>query len=167
MAGGADEDRKAFLKLAASRYFRIVSQAIKKADPNHMYVGSRFHGRPLRYKALFEACGPYVDAMSINYYKAWNPSDRMNDWLEWSGTPFFITEWYANGMDSGIANSSGAGWIVKTQKDRGLHYQNFTLALLEHPGCVGWHWFKYIDNDPEEKGIDPSNVDSNKGVVSL
>jgi hypothetical protein len=32
--------------------------------------------------------------------------------------------------------------------------------------CVGWHWFKYIDNDPEDRRADPSNRDSNKGIVS-
>jgi hypothetical protein len=31
---------------------------------------------------------------------------------------------------------------------------------------VGWHWFKYIDNDPETPGVDPSNVDGNKGMVT-
>ena len=38
--------------------------------------------------------------------------------------------------------------------------------MLESKVCVGWDWFKYIDNDPEAKGVDPSNVDSNKGIVS-
>ncbi len=31
-------------------------------------------------------------------------------------------------MDAGLANKGGAGWIVKTQRDRGLFYQNFTLS---------------------------------------
>jgi hypothetical protein len=31
---------------------------------------------------------------------------------------------------------------------------------------VGWHWFKYIDNDPADTKADPSNRDSNKGIVS-
>lgn len=39
------------------------------------------------------------------------------------------------------------------------------LTLLESRVCVGWHWFKYADNDPDSNP-DPSNVDSNKGVVS-
>lgn len=77
-----------------------------------------------------------------------------------------ITEWYAKGMDSGMANHSGAGWTVRTQADRGRFYQNFTLALLAHPACVGWHWFKYIDNDPTDTRADPSNRDSNKGIVN-
>jgi hypothetical protein len=74
---------------------------------------------------------------------------------------------YAKGMDSGFANTTGAGWVVKTQADRGRFYQNFTLGLLESGGCVGWHWFKYRDNDPTSKTADPSNLDSNKGIVNL
>ncbi|MDP3209629.1 MAG: hypothetical protein Q8M65_10805, partial [Rhodoglobus sp.] len=77
-----------------------------------------------------------------------------------------ITEWYAKGMDSGMANTSGAGWTVKTQADRGRFYENFTLGLLEARGCVGWHWFKYGDNDPTDTKADPSNTDSNKGIVT-
>ena len=37
-----------------------------------------------------------------------------------SGKPILVTEWYAKGMDSGMANQGGAGWVVKTQRDRGL-----------------------------------------------
>jgi hypothetical protein len=37
---------------------------------------------------------------------------------------------------------------------------------LQSPSCVGWHWFKYQDNDPTAKGVDPSNIDSNKGIVN-
>lgn len=38
------------------------------------------------------------------------------------------------------------------------------LALPESKNCVGWHYFKYLDNDPTATGVDPSNTDSNKGV---
>ena len=48
--------------------------------------------------------------------------------------PFIVTEWYAKGMDSGMANTTGAGFVVKTQADRGRFYQNFTLGLLESGG---------------------------------
>ena len=78
-----------------------------------------------------------------------------------------ITEWYAKGMDSGLANNSGAGWVVKTQTDRGRFYQNFILGLMESKNCVGWHWFKYVDNNPDATAPDPSNADSNKGIVNF
>lgn len=47
-----------------------------------------------------------------------------------------------------------------------MFYQNFSLGLLQSKVCVGWHWFKYCDNDPLDIAADPSNQDSNKGVVS-
>lgn len=161
-------DREEFLEYMADRYFRITSGAIRKYDPNHMYLGSRFHGGILKRRPVFVAAGKYVDVVSINYYNAWTPSrERMEEWSAWSGKPILITEWYVKGADAGLPNSSGAGWIVPTQNDRGIFYQNFALALLELKTCVGWQWFKYIDNDPQAEGVDPSNNDSNKGIVSI
>jgi hypothetical protein len=32
---------------------------------------------------------------------------------------------------------------------------------------VGWHWFKYQDNDPSDPNAEPSNRDANKGIVSF
>ncbi len=170
-AGKADitaDDRWRFRKYVSERYFSIVSEAIKKYDPNHLFIGSRLHGGALSSPAVFEAAGSYVDVVSVNYYGAWTPDQkRMSDWAKWSGKPFLVTEWYVKGADSGMANTGGAGWIVKTQKDRGLFYQNFALGLLESKLCVGWHWFKYMDNDPANLAADPSNRDSNKGVVTI
>lgn len=40
-------------------------------------------------------------------------------------------------------------------------------ALLQSKVCVGWHRFKYIDNDPTDTSTDPSNRDSNKGIVTV
>lgn len=161
-----DEHRDEFLQLAAETYFRITSQAIRENDPNHLVLGSRFHGIALKLKPLLRGAGKYCDVISINYYRSWTPNKSvMETWSKESGKPFLITEWYAKAEDSGLANTSGAGWLVHTQKDRGLFYQNFTLALMENPSCVGWHWFRYSDNDPDEK-TDGSNLDANKGIVS-
>ncbi|MCP4783272.1 MAG: agarase [Fuerstiella sp.] len=161
-----DEIREAFVEYAAEQYFRVVKQAIRKHDPNHMYLGCRFHGQALTLKPLFKAAKEHVDVLSINWYWQWTPdTEKMDNWKQWSDRPFIITEFYAKGMDSGMGNKSGAGWVVKTQRDRGYFYQNFTLGLLKHPNCVGWHWHRYMDNDPAA-GQDPSNVDSNKGIVT-
>jgi hypothetical protein len=132
-----------------------------------LVLGARFHSPAFSLKGLFTAAGRHLDVISVNYYHAWTPDPtRLQSWAKDSGKPILITEWYAKGADSGHANTGGAGWLGKTQRDRGLFYQNFTLGLLESRACVGWHWFRYSDNDPDEKGADPSNRDSNKGMVS-
>ena len=50
--------------------------------------------------------------------------------------------------------------------ERGIFYQNFVNELIKGGTCVGWHWFKYGDNDPTDPLNDPSNRDSNKGLVT-
>jgi hypothetical protein len=163
-----EQDKKDFLALVTDRYYRIVATAIKKYDPNHLFLGSRFHGEELNCPEVIKAAGTYVDVMAVNYYRTWTPSqEKLAMWSHESGRPILITEWYVKGVDSGLPNNSGAGWIVKTQRDRGLFYQNFTLGLLESKVCVGWHWFKYGDNDPSEPNTDPSNRDANKGIVTF
>jgi hypothetical protein len=163
----SDEDRKAWLGHLADRYFGIVGRAIKRYDPNHLYLGSRFHASEKRCAEVWKAAGRYVDVISVNVYGTWTPeAETLQPWAEWSGRPLLVTEWYAKGDDSGLANNTGAGWTVATQQERGWFYQNFTLALLESRVVVGWHWFKYMDNDPEDLSTDPSNRDSNKGIVT-
>ncbi|MCP4262140.1 MAG: agarase [Planctomycetes bacterium] len=161
-----DADRQAFIVYAFDQYYRITTNAIRKYDSNHLCLGSRLHGRALRLPYIFKVAGKYLDVVAVNCYGAWQPDpERMAMWSRESGKPFIITEFYAKGHDSGLANNSGAGWLVPTQKDRGRFYQNFTLGLLESKSCVGWHWFKYRDNNPEDLSTDPSNRDSNKGII--
>ncbi|MHC4602760.1 MAG: hypothetical protein ACYS6W_05450 [Planctomycetota bacterium] len=161
-----DADRREFLAYAFERYYRITTNAIRKYDSNHLCLGPRLHGRALRLPHIFRVAGKYLDVIAVNYYGAWGPdSEKMAMWSRESGKPFMITEFYAKGQDSGLPNNSGAGWMVPTQKDRGRFYQHFTMGLLESKSCVGWHWFKYRDNNPLDLSTDPSNRDSNKGIV--
>lgn len=162
-------DEEAFRSHQAGTYFSIVAAAIRKYDPNHLFLGPRFHGRALGDSMVVKAAGRHLDVVAFNWYHSWTPDPaRMAAWARWAGKPFLVTEWYAKGHDvPGLANTSGAGWLVKTQKDRGHFYQNFTLSLLGTKACVGWQWFKYQDNDPEDLSTDPSNRDSNKGVYDI
>lgn len=160
-------DEQLFLSFVVDRYFGTVSRAIRKYDPNHLFLGSRFYGSDLSHPETFNAAGRYADVISVNYYGAWSPApEKLSMWERKSGRPILITEWYAKGMDSHMPNTGGAGWVVKTQADRGKFYQNFALGLIESKVCVGWHWFKYADNDPDDTQTDPSNRDSNKGILN-
>ena len=162
------EDRNAFYGLYIERYLSIVSGAIRKYDPNHLYLGIRLIGVSDNETAI-RTYGKYADVMSINWYGDWMlPKERMENWAKWTDTPFIISEWYAKGHDvPGLTNESGAGWLVKTQKERGYYYQNMVLNLTARKNNVGWHWFKYADNDPDDLTTDPSNRNSNKGIVNV
>jgi hypothetical protein len=158
----AADDRE-FCLLVLSKYFGMVRDAIKKYDPNHMYFGTRFHKTVLTQPSAYEAAGPYMDVIAINLYHRWNIDQEMiSRMAETAGKPMMITEWYAKGVDSGLRNESGAGFTVHTQKDRGMFYENLTISLLRNPNMVGWHWFRYMDEGPFQKGEKASN----KGLLN-
>lgn len=163
----SDEDRGAFLSMVCERYFATVATALRKYDPNHLFLGTRFHGRVMQIPEVFRAAGRHVDVVSVNAYHAWSiKKDRLDMWTTESGRPVMITEFYAKGMDSGMENVNGAGWVVKSQEDRGNFYQNFVLSLLAEPAVVGWHWFKYRDNEHFDTTAQKGNQSSNKGVLA-
>jgi hypothetical protein len=163
-----ERDRDAWVEHVIGRYLEITTGAIRRYDGNHLCLGPRFHGRDKGSAGTWRAAGRYLDVIAMNYYNAWGPEQEvLAQWLDWSGKPCMITEWYVKGADAGYDNWSGAGWIVPTQRDRGHFYQHYVLGLIESGSCVGWHWFKYMDNDPADLTTDPSNRDSNKGIVDI
>lgn len=134
--------RKAFQAFYFDTYMRKVTEALRRYDSNHLYLGCRFnqHRQEMASPEIFAVAGKYMDVISINHYRLWEPNAAwMADWEKWSGKPFIITEFYTKGEDSGLPNNTGAGWNVRTQADRGWFYQNFVTELLRSGNCVGWH----------------------------
>lgn len=153
-----DEDETEYQEHVAEKYFSVVSAAFRAVDPDHMLIGTRVHGGAKYIPELFEVMGRYMDVITVNYYSRFEPEeDVMDMWLESSGKPFMITEFYTKGQDSGLSNEDGAGWSVPTQQDRADWYENWMLKLLRNKGNVGFHWFRYIDKEGN---------DANKGLYS-
>jgi hypothetical protein len=150
------QDNLDWLGIVMERYFAITSAAIRRHAPGQLVFGSRIHGAGIAIPQVISAAGRHLDVIALNYYGVWEPQPRhLQLWAEHADVPVLITEFYVKGEDSGLDNTPGAGWVVRTQAERGIWYQNFTLKLLAADNCVGWHYFKYQD-EPE---------DSNKGIL--
>ncbi len=188
---GADittELMELFRGMVWDRYFYVVKSAIRTYDPNHMYLGARFLTKVKDAEWVARFATLYLDCVTVNWYGQWIPdADDLYDFCSVVDLPLMVTEFYVKGLendgsfddpDTPLANTRGAGWVVRTQQDRGDFYQNFTLRLLECKYFVGWHWHMYIDNDSSPEAIykngvdgtdgwrDQSNIDANKGIVN-
>ena len=160
-----DELRDLYRGFVWDRYYYVASKAIKTVDPNHMYLGTRFLTASIDSEWVYRFAAQYLDCMTINWYFAWEPQSEALYGIEKNGDlPFIVTEFYTKAGDSGLKNTSGAGWYVATQADRADFYETFTIRLLESSNCVGWQWFQYMDNDPNSGTGDASSIDSNKGI---
>ena len=162
-----DELRDLYRGFVYDRYFYVVANAFKAADPNHMYMGCRFLTVSKDSEWVYRFAAQYLDVMTINWYFCWEPETEALYGIERNGDmPFLVSEFYTKAGDSGLPNMSGAGLYVATQTDRADFYENFTLKLLESNNCVGWEHFHYMDNDPNSGTSDASSVDSNKGLYT-
>ena len=164
-----EELEQLFRGFVWDRYFYVTTNAVRKYDPNHMILGTRFLTVVKDAPWVLRFSAEYLDCITINWYSAWEPqAENIYIFATHADVPFMVTEFYAKAEENedGLANTTGAGFFVKTQQDRADHYQSFTLRLLEAKNCVGWHWFQYTDNDPTGNPTDQSSIDANKGIVS-
>lgn len=143
-----------FLGFMYGRYGKVAREAVEAVDKNHMLIGSRVNGNCPKDEGYLRAAGYYLDLITTNLYGGLNPdAETITNLYRYAGKPFIVTEFYAKAVDAidangyPLANSTGAGQLVKTQQDRGDYYEHYAMALLESAACVGWTWYRYRDND--------------------
>ena len=164
-----DEDELTYVEMVADTYFSIVTEAVRDVDPNHLIIGSRLNGN-VRYRIpVVRKTSEYCDVMSINYYREWEILEE--DWMFWAehtDIPWMTTEFYTKGFDTvgdididanTIDNDDGAGWLVPDQEERALFFENYVLKTMEDPKCIGFHWFRFIDNNGSNKGLYDGNYE--------
>lgn len=162
-----NEERYAYIAYVFGRYVRVVHDTIRAVDRHHLILGPRFnvHRGQFDNPEFWRAVGPWIDVAAVNYYGEWGPNpEQIDGWSEEMDRPVMLTEWYAKAMDAPkLANTNGAGWVVRTQADRARFYQHFALAAFETPALVGFHYFKFLDDDADSVALDSAGG-ANKGM---
>lgn len=168
-AGFTLRHRYEFIAHVFATYARIAHDAVRAHDRNHLILGSRFNSRRGQFDNpwFWRAIAPWIDVVAVNYYQQWGPQrDEVAMWEAEGGKPIVFSEWYAKAMDApGLSNAHGAGWLVRTQEERGLYYQHFALGAMELPAVVGIQYFKYLDDPAESVALDAAGG-ANKGLYT-
>ena len=177
-AEATDADKGDFVGLIAERYFAAARDAIRKADPNHLYLGARFAVPELTPDQVLAAAGRQCDVVSVNLYP-WADLERnevrddipvgttslvdvMRRLNRLSGRPVLMTEWSFSGLDSGLPCDKGVGARYATQVERAHAAALCARTLLALPFSLGYDFFMY----PDEPSTQSSNENMNYGLVS-
>lgn len=160
-----EELRQRWAGHVAERFFSVCAAAVRKHDPNHLVLGSRFAGNAPG--PVFAACARHCDVVSVNHYE----KEAATDLAWWDHMyaivqkPILLTEfsWRATENRTGNRNTLGADVTVPTQRDRAERYGRYVSALMSRPYLVGMHWFQW--NDEPERGRSFDGEDSNYGLV--
>lgn len=176
-----DEVKRAFLELAAERYFSATVGAIRRHDPNHLVLGVRFAGLEGADQVVWKVCGKHCDVVSVNCYP-WVDiesgkvmtcrgrdselvADAFMRYSDVSGKPLMVTEWSFPALDAGLPSTCGCGQRFKTQRQRAQATAAFARTMVSLPCVVGYDYFMWVDQPPE--GLRPSfGENSNYGLVS-
>jgi hypothetical protein len=147
-------DLAAFTQRFAETYFRAVTEALHRHDPNHLYLGSRFAWRT---REVVEACARWCDVVTFNLYQRSIDTDR-DEWARFHalGKPALIGEFHFGSTDRGLfwEGLVGAG----RESGRGPAYAHYLRAVADNPDFVGAHWFQYIDEPLTGRTLDGENA---------
>ena len=153
-------DLQALSGLLAERYYSLVNSTLKRLDPAHLYLGSRFAART---PEAVHACQLHCDVVSFNLYV---PDIRLG--FEAASfarfdKPAMLTEFHFGSSDS------GPFWPgvmpVPSEQDRAPAYEHMLQSVIDNRQFVGAHWFQYSDQPVTGRWLDGEN--GHLGLVDI
>ena len=153
-------DLAAYSRRFAEAYFRRVAEALRRYDPDHLYLGSRFAWQT---REAVEACARWCDVVSFNRYRRSIAAD--DEWARFHalGKPALIGEFHFGSTDRGLFWEGLVG--VGAENERGPAYARYLRAVADNPDFVGAHWFQYVDEPLTGRTLDGEN--GHVGFVSV
>lgn len=151
-------DMAAFVTELGRTYFRTIRDALKKRDPDHLYLGCRFAWSS---REAIHASAEFCDVVSFNIY------DKRIDRRKWSileelNKPAIIGEFHIGALDRGMWHTGLQG--AANQDERARTFREYVESALDNPAIVGCHWFQYVDQPVTGRVYDGENY--NIGFVS-
>ena len=178
----ADETTtRAFVRLVAQKYFEATTSAIHEAAPNHLILGCRFAGFGSADPVVWEECGRFCDAVSVNSYpmvdldrgvavSGFASHDRkiediLRERARYADKPVIMTEWGFSALDSGLPCTHGAGQRFFTQRERAEATSIFARTMWAMPEVGGYVYFMWCD-EPAVGKNGPKSENTNYGLVN-
>ena len=146
----SQEDAKAYERHHFDTYYRILSTALKKADPDHLFLGERILPGQIRNDLIISTMSKYVDAFSANYYCDGYLTKEVLHMIETSGKPIMLSEWSFGSPEQGLFGVRN----LKNKQEVAEHYRRYVENAAATPGVLGVQWFCLLDESNTGRGWD-------------
>lgn len=149
------ERRRQFVYDTYTKFIRIINNAIRKYDPNHLNLGLRFGGNPPD-ELIKSSAKAGFDVFSLNIYNYSADTLLLKRIDDLTGLPIIIGEFHFGTPGRGL--SPGLKQTIN-QEERGVAYRFYVENAVAHPSLIGTHWFQWWDqpstgrNDGENYNI--------------
>lgn len=137
------EGDSGFLRLIAREYFRVMGEANKKYDPDHIIFGDRFAFNTVDPVVMKEML-PWVDAIAIQPpFSAGFPRKVFDEIHKLTGKPILICDFAIRFKDG---DKKIKGQLEESPKAAGQVYSQYLKEALETPYIIGSYWCNPSDS---------------------
>lgn len=142
------------IKRKASVYYKVIHDAIRRFDKNHLILGDRYEARAALPTEIIDAAIPYVDVLSFQCFGgAEIIQEKIGFWANYANRPVLLA-------DSAMYQKPfEAGWPPKSVRHQSPEaYKAIQEVLQGIEECIGFHLCgAYIANDARKYGLKDSN----------
>src|SRR5207342_2904704 len=156
-----------FTYLCAERYYKLIHDALRAADPGALIFSDRL---PIYYSQdAVRAMVPYVDVIATNYDldgpDGWVAHYFFDGLAALTGKPILVSEFFCAAMENRSGNKNTGHLLkVRSQTERAMVVEKALQNFARCPYIVGTHWFQYYD---EPQGGRSDGEDYNMGMVDI
>lgn len=156
-----------FTYICARRYYKLVRDALKRADREALVIGDRL---PLYYhQDAVRAAAGLVDVLSTNYNvdveDGWVAPYYFEGLAALNPAPVLISEFFFAAKENRSGNANNGHLMhVTTQEERARGAAAAARNFAKFPNVTGAHWFQYYDEPTGGRG---DGEDFNMGLVDI
>lgn len=158
----ASSDCSGFLYQTVSLYSKIVSEEIRKADPNHLLLSDRMAGAVSVYEPVVRAYSEYFDVLCFNEYKPAFPIQHFEYYASLVDKPYLVTEFTYKAE----LKSATAGTAYRNPEQRAQAVSILLSELAASPYNIGWEWWRYVDIPPADESSWSGSI-GNNGILKI
>lgn len=162
--GRAEADSAAFEELFFDAYYKLLSSTLKKADPDHLYLGERLLIAQTYHEAAVKAMGKYCDVFSVNYYTDEYDPAEIERFARISGRPLMLSEWSFGSPGQGLYGCRNK----PDDEERGKAYSRYVENAAASPYVIGVQWMNLLDESNTGRGFTTTNGERfNMGFLNV
>lgn len=156
-------DNQVFTLRCVDRYYSVSKEALRKFDPNHLFLGDKLNGNTDNLEQILEVAAKYVDVMVYQYYGPLEKQEALLDKLVPKvNVPFMNGDIGFSSPSVMIPNPYGPH--AKDQAQRAEWLTESVLACFARPEFIGWHMCGIIDT---WKTMPTKETDQHQGIMTV
>ena len=139
-------DNTEFLLTVVDRYYKCASEAIRRHDPNHLFIGDKLNANTDCVDTVLKTTSRYTDILFYQYYSTYEVQRfAMDRWSKILDQPMINGDSAYTQVTDSMPHPFGP--IATSVKERIEWTNTFFRKAFARPDFVGWHYCGWVDAD--------------------